>query len=137
MLADASISQADNSKTKPQRGPAGHRGTRTPASDRTGGPASGGSGIAYRLQEWSSAAEEEGRGSPPRRKAVGRAGSESGRGAASGRCASVRADNGAAELTDGGRRHCARVGEERRVEEGWRVGEEPLIRDGRSEKRQW
>jgi hypothetical protein len=42
MLADASISQPDVSKAKPQRGPVGHRGTRTPAGGCTGGPASGG-----------------------------------------------------------------------------------------------
>jgi hypothetical protein len=62
MLANASISQADVSKAKPQRGPAGHRGTRTPAGGRIGGPASGDVGVgdaAYRLQEWSSGIAEE------------------------------------------------------------------------------
>jgi hypothetical protein len=56
MLADASISRADVNKAKPQRGPAGHRATRTPVGGRTGGSVSGG-GAAYRLQEWSSAAK--------------------------------------------------------------------------------
>jgi hypothetical protein len=68
MLADASISRADVSKAKPQRGSAGHRGTRTPVGGRIVGPASGDvGGTAYRLQEWSSAAEEEGRGGRGRR----------------------------------------------------------------------
>jgi hypothetical protein len=40
MLADTSISRADVSKAKPQRGLAGHRGTRTPAGGHTGGLAS-------------------------------------------------------------------------------------------------
>jgi hypothetical protein len=46
-------------------------------------------------------------------------------------------DVGAAELTGGGRRRCARVGEgrhvgeERCIEEGRRVGEEPLVGEGR------
>jgi hypothetical protein len=96
MLANASISQADVSKAKPQRGPAGHWGTRTPAGGRTGGPTgggvSGGGGAAYRLQESSSAVEEEGRGH--------------------------------------------RVGEMRVGEGGrQRVGEEPLVGDGRNAQR--
>jgi hypothetical protein len=37
MLADARISRADVSQAKPQRGPAGHRGTRTTAGGRRGG----------------------------------------------------------------------------------------------------
>jgi hypothetical protein len=114
MLADDSISWAVVSKAKPKRGPASHRGTRTPAGGHRGGPASGGvggGGAAYRLQELSyrgeglgAAAEED----------QGRGGGESGRGAASERCASVRADVGVTDLAGGGRRHCVRVEEERR-----------------------
>jgi hypothetical protein len=77
MLADASISRADVSKAKPQRGLPGHRGTRTQAGGSTGVPASGGisgSGATYRLQELSrrgggsrAATEEKGREPPLRR----------------------------------------------------------------------
>jgi hypothetical protein len=45
------------------------------------------------------------------------------------------ADIGADELADGGRRRCARAGEERRVGEERHVGEEPLVGDGRDEER--
>jgi hypothetical protein len=106
MLVDASISRADVSKAKPQCSPACHRGARTPTGGRTVGPArGGGGGAAYRLQKWSSNVEEEGQGPPSRRRAGG------GGGATSGRCASVRADVGTAELAGGGRRSCVRVGE--------------------------
>jgi hypothetical protein len=50
-------------------------------------------------------------------------------------------DIGAAELADGRRRRCARVGEkrhvgeERCVGEGRRVGEEPLVGDERGKER--
>jgi hypothetical protein len=150
MLADASISWVRISKAKPQRGPAGHRGTRTPASSHTGG------GKRRRRRDipdagtkWSSGTVTLHRHSWRRAGAgwggeSGR-GATSGRGAASGRCTSVRggcrcgqarrwwettmhasrwgADVGAAKLAGGGRRRCARVGEGRHVGEERRVGE--------------
>jgi hypothetical protein len=64
-----------------------------------------------------STAEEEGRGPPLRRIRARGWGGESGRGTASGRCALGRADVNATMLASGGRLHCARVGEERRVRE--------------------
>jgi hypothetical protein len=120
-------------------------GTRTPAGNRRGGPASGvvsSGGAAYRLQE--AAVEEEGRG-PPLRRDQGRGGGAGaairGRAPRHGgpprredaphrgrRCTSVRADVGAAELASGGRRRCARVGEERCVGEGRRLRDEDAHR---------
>jgi hypothetical protein len=150
MLADASISRVRISKAKPQRGPAGHLGTRTPASSHTGG------GKRRRRRDipdagtkWSSGTVTLHRHSWRRAGAgwggeSGR-GATSGRGAALGRCTSVRggcrcgqarrwrettmhacrwgADVGAAKLAGGGRRRCARVGEGRHVGEERRVGE--------------
>jgi hypothetical protein len=105
MLADASISWADVSKAKPQRGPVGHRGTCMPAGGHRGGRQAEAS-VAAALHTGcrSSAAKEEGRGSPPRRRAGGR------------RPGGIRA---------GGRR----VGEGRRVWERRHVGEMRLVRD--------
>jgi hypothetical protein len=87
MLADTSISRADVSKAKPQRGPAGHRGTRTLAGGRTGGgkqwrrrgiPTSGMELRRRRGGGLGAAAEEEGRGAG--------GGAVLGRGATSRRC---------------------------------------------------
>jgi hypothetical protein len=91
---------------------------------RCGIPAAG-MELSHRGEGLGAAAEEEGWG----------------RGAVSGRCASVRADVGVAELAGDGRRRCARVGEEwrvgeeRSIKEGRRVGEEPLVGDGRGKER--
>jgi hypothetical protein len=131
MLVDANISQADVSKDKRQRSMAGYQGTRTLAGDRTGGPAScdiGSTSCRNGAQ-------------PPRRRAGGRhrGGQPGGLGRRVGEMLRV----GATELAGGGRRRCARVGEERRVREeqrvgeGWRIGEEPLIGDGHGEERRW
>jgi hypothetical protein len=128
----ASISWADVSKAKPRAARptighthAGRRSQRGAGKRRcrrrrrcipaTGGRRQGG-GLG-------ATAEEEGRGPPPRRDqglgvvGAARRGGPPCRGDAphrGRRCASVRADVGAAELAGGGRWRCARVGEERR-----------------------
>jgi hypothetical protein len=119
MLADASISHDDVSKAKPPapRPAIGHthadrqaeaqqRRRDIPVAGgrrRGGGPARGRRRGGIRARGGGAS-----RGGPPRQGGSPRRGR---------RCASGtgRADVGAAELAGGGRRRCARVGEERRV----------------------
>jgi hypothetical protein len=140
----AGISRAHVSKAKPQRGPAGHRGTRTPAGGHRGGRQAEASAAAARHTGCrSSTAEEEGRGPPPRRiRARGTdGGGESGRGAASGRGATSGRCASGGRWRDPGRRRRETVlracqgGLARRVEEGRRGGEEGRVEDGRGEDR--